>query len=146
MKGMGRTRGPHDRPTPREMASLARAAMQAARRAHAPYSGFRVGAALRDASGQVFLGANLENASYPLGVCAERVALLAWRADGGAPIRTVVVATPTDRPTPPCGLCRTALAAWAPDAEVFLAYRGGLSGPVRAADWLVHAPAVRSAP
>jgi len=120
--------------------SLAAAARRAERRAHAPYSKFRVGVALRDARGSVFLGANQENAAYPLGVCAERVALAQWRADRGEPIVAIVIFTRTSAPTPPCGSCRDALLRFAPDAEICLITPSERSGPWKAADWLPCAP------
>jgi cytidine deaminase len=120
--------------------SLVAAARGAQRRAHAPYSRFRVGAALRDADGAVFLGANLENAAYPLGVCAERVALAQWRADRAVPIAAIVIFTQTATATPPCGLCRDALLRFAPGAEICLATPAGRSGPWKAAEWLPSAP------
>jgi cytidine deaminase len=116
---------------------LARAARGAARRAYAPYSEFRVGAALLDARGRIFVGANIENASYPLGICAERTALQLWRSEGGGAIEAVVVFTDTDVPTPPCGLCREALQRWADGARLYLTFRDGVAGPSRPAEWLV---------
>jgi len=121
---------------PSASADLVRAARRAARRAYAPYSRFAVGAALRDARGEVFAGANLENAAYPLGICAERVALLLWRAGGSAPITEVVIYTRTRAPTPPCGLCRQALLRWAPHARVYLTFDGGVRGAFHAGEWL----------
>lgn len=115
---------------------LARAARAAARRAYAPYSGFHVGAALLDAAGRIFVGANIENAAYPLGICAERTAIQRWRSDGGCELEAVVVFTDTEVPTPPCGLCREALRRWAPRARLYLAFRDGLAGPSRPDDWL----------
>lgn len=115
---------------------LAQAARVAARRAYAPYSGFRVGAAVLDAGGRIFAGANIENAAYPLGICAERTALQRWRSDGGGAIEAVVVYTDTEVPTPPCGLCREALAHWAPGARLYLTFRDGTAGPSRPAEWL----------
>jgi cytidine deaminase len=115
---------------------LAKAARGAARRAYAPYSEFRVGAALLDAKGRVFTGANIENAAYPLGICAERTALQLWRSEGGDAIEAVVVFTDTDVPTPPCGLCREALQRWAGGARLYLIFRGGVAGPSRPAEWL----------
>ncbi|MCA9728167.1 MAG: cytidine deaminase [Candidatus Eisenbacteria bacterium] len=123
--------------------ALTRAARDAARRAHAPYSGFHVGAALVDRTGRVFVGANLENVAYPLGVCAERVALADWRARGGAPLIGVVVFTATDRPTPPCGLCRDALLRFAPGAQICLATQRARTGPWTASDF-VPSPEVHS--
>lgn len=119
---------------------LLRAAREAADRAYAPYSRFRVGAALRDSAGRVFTGANIENAAYPLGICAERTALQAWLVDGGTTLEAVVVFTETDVPTPPCGQCREALLHWAAEARLYLAFRDGVAGPSRPAEWLVGRP------
>lgn len=91
--------------------------------AHAPYSGFRVGAALVDSTGAVHVGCNVESASYGLTLCAERNALstaIAGRA-AGAPlptIRLVALSTAADSPTAPCGACRQWLAELSPDARV----------------------------
>jgi cytidine deaminase len=126
----------HGNPSGERMAELVRLAGDAARRAHAPYSGFAVGAVLCDEQKALFQGANIENAAYPLGICAERAALLAWREAGGAPIDSVVIYTDTLRPTPPCGLCREALLHWAPGANVYLAYRRSVAGPFCCADLL----------
>lgn len=115
---------------------LSQAARGAARRAYAPYSAFRVGAALLDATGRIFVGANIENAAYPLGICAERTALQLWRSEGGAAIEAVAIFTDTDVPTPPCGLCREALGRWASGARLYLAFRDGVAGPSRPAEWL----------
>jgi len=83
------------------------AAAQAVRaHAHAPYSRFRVGAALRCADGRVFAGANVENASYPEGWCAETSALAAMVAAGGRDVREVVVCAEAETPVSPCGGCR----------------------------------------
>jgi cytidine deaminase len=111
-------------------------ARRASRRAYAPYSGFAVGAAIEDVRGRCYLGANIENAAFPLGVCAERVAITEWRAAGGAPIRRIVVSTGRPTPTPPCGLCRDALLRWAPEAEVYLAFLGSYHGPFSPSEWL----------
>lgn len=115
---------------------LRAAARRAAGTGHAPYSRFAVGAALLDDRETIFTGANVENAAYPLGVCAERCALLAWRVAGGGRIRLVVIHTETPRPTSPCGLCREALLRWAPAAEIYLSSRRGLAGPYPAGSWL----------
>jgi cytidine deaminase len=124
--------------------AIGRALRAAAARAHAPYSRFPVGAVLRDARGVLYCGANMENAAYPLGICAERVALLAWRQEGGAPIEAVFIYTDTDGPTPPCGLCRDALAAWAPGARVHLVFHGGASAGLSVSELLPPACPERS--
>jgi cytidine deaminase len=107
------------------LARLVRAARQARRRAYAPYSGFKVGAAVL-AGGAVFPGANVENASYPVGICAERAALAAAAVSGARRIDAVAVASGTTEPTPPCGMCLQALAELgAPSLPVVLVGAGG---------------------
>ncbi|HSJ50011.1 MAG TPA: cytidine deaminase [Actinomycetota bacterium] len=86
-------------------------------RAYAPYSRFRVGAAVL-ADGQVFAAPNIENASYPLSVCAERNAVAAAVSAGHTSIEAVAVSTDAERPTPPCGGCRQVLNEFGPDLLV----------------------------
>lgn len=111
------------RPTETELVD---AAERARAGACCEYSGFSVGAALEDATGRVWTGANVENASYNLGLCAERVALFHALTHGGRGFVRVVVATDTDEPTYPCGACRQILVEFCPDAEVLLVARGRL--------------------
>jgi cytidine deaminase len=100
---------------------LVAAALKARENAFAPFSNFKVGAALETADGKVYGGCNVENATYGLTVCAERVAL--WKAisEGERKFERVVVATATDRPATPCGACRQLLWEFCGDIEVILA-------------------------
>jgi cytidine deaminase len=95
--------------------------------AHAPYSGFAVGAAVRCTRGNLFLGCNVEISSYSLTMCAERVALFAARAAGARDIEAIAVVGPggDGTPTPPCGACRQVIWDLAPDAVVHLATPDG---------------------
>lgn len=95
--------------------------------AHAPYSGFKVGAAVRTGKGNLFLGCNVEISSYGLTMCAERVALFAARTAGPDEVEAVAVVGPgaAGEPTPPCGACRQVLWDLAPQAAVYLATPDG---------------------
>ena len=104
-----------------ELVAVARAARE---RAYAPYSRFLVGAAVAS-DGGVFAGANVENASYGVSICAERVAAAAAVASGARRIDAVAVAGPGPRPTPPCGACRQFLYEFGPDMIVVSEAPGG---------------------
>ena len=102
------------------MDALVKAAARAREHACAPYSGFRVGTALEDADGRVWTGCNVENATYGLSVCAERVALLKALSEGARRFRRLAVVTAASVLTPPCGSCRQLLWEYAGDLEVIL--------------------------
>lgn len=104
-----------------ELEELMEQARGAARNSYSPYSGFRVGAALRLTSGEVVTGTNVENVSYGLTICAERSALVSAVSQFGPEIRVsaVAVANLNDAPSPPCGACRQVLAEFVlPDAPI----------------------------
>jgi len=92
-------------------------------RAYAPYSAFKVGAALETASGDVLVGCNVENATYGLTICAERSAIFRAIADGHSPrsFSRIAIVADTPEPTPPCGACRQLLWEFCGDVEVVLA-------------------------
>jgi cytidine deaminase len=106
---------------PIEEATLVDAARAARRFAVAPYSHFAVGAALETTDGVVVTGCNVENATYGLTVCAERIALFKALSEGHRRFRRVVVVAGTESPTPPCGACRQLLWEFCGDVEVVLA-------------------------
>jgi len=89
-----------------EYQALITAATEARQNAHAAYSNFRVGAALRATSGRIFGGCNVENATFGLTVCAERVAIFKAISEGERGFDAIAVVTDTDSLTPPCGACR----------------------------------------
>jgi cytidine deaminase len=101
-------------------------ARAARERAIAPYSHFKVGAALRLKDGRIVTGCNVENASYGLTVCAERVALLKALSDGFREFTMIAVVADTDNPTPPCGPCRQLLWEYCGDIPVVLANLKGI--------------------
>ncbi|MCC6313247.1 MAG: cytidine deaminase [Thermomicrobiales bacterium] len=92
-------------------------ARTAAERAYAPYSGFPVGAAVLTADGTVITGANIENASYSLTICAERVAVFRAVMEGRRAIAAVAIWAARVRPCPPCGACRQVLNEWKPASD-----------------------------
>lgn len=120
-----------------EERELLRLAAEVRGRAHAPYSGFRVGAAALSAAGRVHAGCNVENASYGLTVCAERAAVFAAVAAEGPAmrLRAVAVACEPGAACPPCGACRQVIAEFGPAALVLFPHDGALRR-VRAADLL----------
>ena len=105
------------------LARMLEAARAARQHAYAPYSRFAVGAALLDEHGRIHTGCNVENATYGLTLCAERVAVVKAISDGIRPheFRRIAIVADTESPTPPCGACRQILWEFAGDIEVVLA-------------------------
>ncbi len=102
------------------MDALLLAALKARENAHAPYSNFKVGAAIEDDSGRIHTGCNVENATYGLTLCAERVAVFKAVSEGARKFRRIAVATDSDMLTPPCGACRQILWEFCGDVELIL--------------------------
>jgi len=99
---------------------LLTAALAARANAFAPFSKFKVGAALEDTAGRIHTGCNVENATYGLTVCAERVAVFKAISQGAREFRRIAVAADTDNLTPPCGACRQILWEFCGDVDVLL--------------------------
>jgi cytidine deaminase len=104
-----------------DASALIAAARRARRHAHAAFSGFKVGAALETSDGTIITGCNVENATYGLTICAERVAMFKAISEGHRRFRRVVVVADTAAPTPPCGACRQILWEFGGDLEVIMA-------------------------
>lgn len=118
-----------------ELVDAARAARE---RAIAPYSKFRVGAALVTRAGRIYGGCNVENASYGLTVCAERVALLKALSEGEREFAAIAVVADTESPTPPCGPCRQLLWEYCGDIPVVLANTTRTTARFQLAELLPH--------
>lgn len=110
---------------------LVEAAIRVRENAHAPYSNFKVGAALEALDGQVFTGCNVENATFGLTICAERVAVVKAISEGVKSFRRVVVVTDTENLAPPCGACRQILWEFCGDTELTLANLHGKTESMR---------------
>lgn len=119
-----------------EPASLIDAARRARENAHAAFSGFKVGAALETADGAIITGSNVENASYGLTMCAERVAMFKALSDGHRGFVRIAIVANTESPTPPCGACRQILWEFGGDLEIVLANLSEQKGTYRLKDLL----------
>src|SRR5271165_3623449 len=113
------------------MDALVEAALSARQNAHAPFSHFAVGAALEDAAGRIHTGCNVENATYGLTICAERVAVFKAISEGARNFKRVAVVADTDTLTPPCGACRQILWEFCGDVEIVMANLSGKSESLR---------------
>ena len=114
--------------------ALIAAALAARENAFAPYSKFRVGAAIEDSGGRIHTGCNVENATYGLTVCAERVAVFKAVSEGVRKFRRVAIAADTDALTPPCGACRQILWEFCGDVEIVLVNPRGKTETYRLKD------------
>ena len=116
--------------------SLVDAARKASEHAFAPRSNFRVGAALETHDGRIFTGCNIENATYGLTICAERVAIFKALSEGRRAFRRMAVVAEPDEPTPPCGACRQILWEMCGDIEVVMANLQKVHRTMRTTDLL----------
>jgi cytidine deaminase len=116
------------------MTKLIDAALAARENAHAPFSKFKVGAALEDQSGRIFTGCNVENATYGLTVCAERIAVFKAISEGARKFTRIAIAADTDVLTPPCGACRQILWEFCGNAELILVNLQGKTESLRLKD------------
>jgi cytidine deaminase len=116
------------------MSKLLEAALAARENAHAPFSKFKVGAAIEDQTGRIFTGCNVENATYGLTVCAERVAVFKAISEGARKFTRIAVAADTEVLTPPCGACRQILWEFCGNAELILVNLQGKTESFRLKD------------
>jgi cytidine deaminase len=120
-------------------ASLREAALRALDNAYAPYSNFRVGAALRTKDGQVIIGCNMENSAYGLAICAETLAMASAVSQGLTEFEEMAIATDDSEPTPPCGACRQVLNEFAPKMKISSYTRDGQEATWTLDELLPHA-------
>ena len=118
---------------------LLSAAIYARQKAYVPYSGFKVGAALRGSAGEIFSGCNVENASYGLTLCAERNTVCTAVAAGVQTFTQMVIVADSETPCPPCGACRQFLFEFAPNLELWVANLSGETKFHRLCDLLPEA-------
>jgi cytidine deaminase len=119
--------------------SLREAAIRALDNAYAPYSNFRVGAALRTSDGQLVTGCNIENSAYGLAICAETLAVASAVSQGLTGFEEIAIATEDSEPTPPCGACRQVLNEFAPRIKISSYTRDGKEASWRLDELLPHA-------
>lgn len=119
--------------------SLEAQALAAREHAHAPYSSFKVGAALESEDGRIFTGCNIENASYGLTICAERVAIFKAISEGARKFRRIAVATAASKLTPPCGACRQLIWEFCGDISVVMVNTDGAQETLQMKDLLPRA-------
>ena len=119
--------------------TLRDAAFAAMENAYAPYSRFRVGAAIRTIGGEIITGCNVENAAYGEALCAERVAVAAAVAQGLKEFDEIAIASESDDPSPPCGSCRQTMSEFAPDLVVTSYAKNGKYATWRLSDLLPEA-------
>ena len=120
-------------------ASLREAALRALDNAYAPYSNFRVGAALRTKDGQIITGCNMENSAYGLAICAETLAVASAVSQGLTDFDEMAIATEDSGPTPPCGACRQVLNEFAPKIRISSYTRDGQEAAWTLDELLPHA-------
>jgi cytidine deaminase len=116
------------------MSKLIEAALAARENAHAPFSKFKVGAAVEDQTGRIFTGCNVENVTYGLTICAERVAVFKAISEGARKFTRIAVAADTEVLTPPCGACRQILWEFCGNAELILVNLQGKTESFRLKD------------
>ena len=116
--------------------AILEAARSAREHAHAPFSGFKVGAALETAAGRIITGCNVENATYGLTICAERVAMVKAISEGERHFARIAIVADTEELTPPCGACRQILWEFAGDLEIILGNLKEETGRYRLKDLL----------
>ena len=108
-----------------EEGRLIKAAIAARKNAYAPYSNYLVGSAILEESGEIYTGCNVENASYPAGLCAERTAIVKMVSEGGKNIKKIVVAASSDEPVFPCGMCLQVIQEFGANCEVIALSKNG---------------------
>ncbi|MGB9728905.1 MAG: cytidine deaminase [Thermoprotei archaeon] len=105
---------------------LAEIALNVMKNAYAPYSNFKVGAVVRTKRGSIYTGVNVENSSYGLTICAERVAIFKAISEGDKEIEEIVVAAESEKPVAPCGACRQVIAEFNPHAKIIMINNKGM--------------------